>query len=73
MFVKLSLSESTPGMLKRLLDRSGNRTCDLWFASPIRLLARRASRRPGTPLERKMDPFGRQILGGKGNYFQLFP
>ena len=35
----------------------------------VRLLARRASRRPGTPLEQKMDA---QILGGKGNYFQLF-
>ena len=23
------------GKLKRLLDRSGNRTCDLWFASPM--------------------------------------
>ena len=36
-----------------------------------RLLARRASRRPGTPLERKMDAFGRPNSGGKGNYFQL--
>ena len=35
-----------------------------------RLLARRASRRPGTPLERKMDAFGRPNSGEKGNYFQ---
>jgi hypothetical protein len=69
--VKLSLSESTPGKLKRLLDCSGNRTCDLWFASPIRLLARRASRRPGTPLERKMDAFGSPNSGGKGKLFPI--
>ena len=35
-----------------------------------KLLARSASRRPGTPLEWKMDA---QILGKKGKYFQLFP
>jgi hypothetical protein len=38
--------------------------------SASRLLARRASRHPGTPLERKMDA---QIRREKGNYFQLFP
>jgi hypothetical protein len=32
-----------------------------------RLLARRASRRPGTSIEQKMDA---QILGKKVNYFQ---
>ena len=35
MFVMLSLSVSTPGKLKSLLDRGGNRTHDLWFASPM--------------------------------------
>ena len=35
MFVMLSLSVSTPGKLKSLLDGGGNRTCDLWFASPL--------------------------------------
>ena len=29
------LSVSTPGKLKSLLDRRGNRTRDLWFASPM--------------------------------------
>jgi hypothetical protein len=33
MFVMLSLSVSTPGKSKSLLDRGGNRTLDLWFAS----------------------------------------
>ena len=37
------------------------------YMTTIRLLARRASRRPGTPLERKVDV---HILGEKGNYFQ---
>ena len=31
----LSLSVSTLGKLKSLLDSGGNRTCDLWFASPM--------------------------------------
>jgi hypothetical protein len=35
-----------------------------------RLLARRASRHPGTPLEQKMDAFGRPNSGEKINYFQ---
>jgi hypothetical protein len=35
------------------------------------LLARRASRRPGTPLERKMDAFGRPNSGGKGKLFSI--
>jgi hypothetical protein len=34
-FVMLFLSVFTPGKLKSLLDRGGNRTSDLWFASPI--------------------------------------
>ena len=29
------LSVSTKGKLKRLLDRGGNRTRDLWFACPM--------------------------------------
>ena len=36
-----------------------------------RLLARRASRRPGTPLEQKMDAFGRPNFGGKGKLFSI--
>jgi hypothetical protein len=36
-----------------------------------RLLARRASRRPGTPLERKMDAFGRPNSGEKGKLFSM--
>ena len=36
-----------------------------------RLLARRASRRPGTPLERKMDAFGRPNSVGKGKLFSM--
>jgi hypothetical protein len=35
MFVMSSLSVSTLGKLKGLLDRGGNRTRDFWFASPI--------------------------------------
>ena len=35
MFVMLSLSVSTLGKLKSLLDHGGNRTRDLWFASPM--------------------------------------
>ena len=35
MFVMLSLSMSTPGKMKSLLDRGGNRTHDLWFANPM--------------------------------------
>ena len=35
MFVMMSLSVRTPGKLKSLLDRGGNRTRDLWFASPM--------------------------------------
>ena len=35
MFVMLSLSVSSPGKLKSLLDRGRNQTRDLWFASPI--------------------------------------
>ena len=36
MFVMLSLSVSTPGKLKSLLDRGcWNRTRDLWFANPM--------------------------------------
>ena len=35
MFVMLSLSVSTLGRLKSLLDSGGNRTRDLWFASPM--------------------------------------
>ena len=31
----LSLSVSTLDKLKRLLDRGGNQTRDLWFASPM--------------------------------------
>jgi hypothetical protein len=31
----------------------------------------RASRRPGTPLERKMDAFGRPNSGGKGKLFSI--
>ena len=30
-----TLSVSTPGKLKDLLDRGGNRTRDLWFDSPM--------------------------------------
>ena len=37
----------------------------------FRLLARRASRRPGTPLEQKMDAFGRPNSGGKGKLFSI--
>ena len=33
--VMLSLSVSTLGKLKSLLDSGENRTCDLWFANPI--------------------------------------
>jgi hypothetical protein len=33
----------------------------------------RTPRHPGTPLEQKMDNFGRPRGGGEGNYFQLFP
>ena len=40
--------------------------------SPPRLLARRASRRPRSPLKQKRTPLDAQILGKKGNYFQLF-
>ena len=36
-----------------------------------RLLVRRASRRPGTPLERKMDAFGRPNSGEKGKLFSI--
>ena len=36
-----------------------------------RLLARRASRRPGTPLEQKMDAFGRPNSGGKEKLFSI--
>jgi hypothetical protein len=32
---------------------------------------RRASRHPGTPLERKMDTFGRPNSGGKGKLFSI--
>ena len=35
MFVMLSLSVFTPGKLKSLPDHGGNRTRDLWFASPM--------------------------------------
>jgi hypothetical protein len=35
MFVMLSLSVSTLGKLKSLLDRGGNRTRDLWVPSPM--------------------------------------
>ena len=35
------------------------------------LLARRASRRPGTPIEQKMDAFGRPNSGGKGKLFSM--
>ena len=35
MCVMLSLSVCIPGRLKRLLDHGGNRTRDLWFASPM--------------------------------------
>ena len=38
-----------------------------------RLLARRASRRPGTPLEQKVDAFGRPNSGGKGKLFSMIP
>ena len=34
-FVDVILCVSTPGKLKKLLDRSGNRTRELWFASPM--------------------------------------
>jgi hypothetical protein len=37
MFVMWSLSVSAPGKLKSLLNRSGNRTNELWFASPMEL------------------------------------
>ena len=55
-----------------IMSYRSNRTLLLVVASRrlCRLLARRASRRPGTPLEQNMDA---QILGKKGNYFQLFP
>ena len=36
-----------------------------------RLLARRASRRPGTPLERKIDAFGRPNSGGISKLFSI--
>jgi hypothetical protein len=36
-----------------------------------RLLARRASRCPGTPLERKMDAFGRPNSMGKGKLLSI--
>ena len=36
-----------------------------------RLLARMTSRRPGTPLERKMDAFGRLNSRGKGKLFSM--
>ena len=35
MFVMLSLSVSTLGKLGGLPDHGGNRTCDLWFSSPM--------------------------------------
>jgi hypothetical protein len=37
----------------------------------IRRLARRVSRRPGTPLEQKMDAFGRPNSGKKGKLFSI--
>jgi hypothetical protein len=37
MFVMWSLSVSAPGKLKSLLNRSGNRTNEQWFASPMEL------------------------------------
>jgi hypothetical protein len=36
-----------------------------------RLLARRASRRPGTPLEGKMDAFGHPNSGEKGKLLSI--
>ena len=57
--------------LSNILARIVDLACNLVrILDCDRLLARRASRRPGTPLEQKMDA---QILGKKGNYFQLFP
>jgi hypothetical protein len=37
----------------------------------FRPLARRASRRPGTPIEQKMDAFGRPNSGEKGKLFSM--
>ena len=40
----------------------------------VRLLARRASRRPGTPIEQKMDAFGRPNSRGEREIiFNYFP
>jgi ATP-dependent helicase YprA (DUF1998 family) len=39
----------------------------------LRLLARKASRRPGTPLEQKVYAFGRPNSGGKGKLFSMIP
>ena len=40
-------------------------------ATSPQAFARRASWRPGTPIEQKMDAFmDAQILGKKGNYLQ---
>jgi hypothetical protein len=43
----------------------------VFYTCTSRLLARRASRRPGTHLERKMDAFGRPNSGGKGKLFSI--
>jgi hypothetical protein len=36
-----------------------------------RLLARRASKRPGKPLQQKIDAFGRPTYGEKGKLFSI--
>jgi hypothetical protein len=56
--------------LSNILARIVDLACNLVrILDCDRLLARRASRTK-TPLEQKMDA---QILGKKGNYFQLLP
>ena len=53
------------------LQRSTKGHRIFWFSVTAggRLLARRASMRPGTSLEREMDAFGRPNSGGKGKLF----
>ena len=40
-------------------------------ATSPQAFARRASRRPGTPIEQKMDAFGRPNSGEKGKLFAM--
>ena len=79
---KLSSTELEKDVIPKTLSKWENKE---WYFSEddclalqvkhdrTRLLARGASRRPGTPLEQKMDAFGRPNSGEKGNYFQLIP